>query len=79
MDRPNILFLLSDQHSYRFLSSLAPERGGEPCRTPALDRLAGQGVRFDAAYCQTPLCTPSRTALLAGRHAHRCPKVPASG
>ena len=73
MDRPNILFLLSDQHSYRFLSSLPPERGGEPCRTPALDQLARQGLRFDAAYCQTPLCTPSRTSLLAGRHAHRCP------
>ena len=60
--RPNILFLLSDQHSYRFLSALSPEQGGEPCRTPALDRLAGEGVRFSTAYCQMPLCTPSRTA-----------------
>jgi hypothetical protein len=73
MDRPNILFLLSDEHNYRFLSCLSSEQGGEPCRTPALDRLAAQGVRFDAAYCQMPLCTPSGISLLAGRHVHRCP------
>ena len=73
MDRPNILFLLSDEHNYRFLSCLSSQQGGEPCRTPTLDRLAAQGVRFDAAYCQMPLCTPSRISLLAGRHVHRCP------
>ena len=72
-DRPNILFLLSDQHSYRFLSALAPERGGEPCRTPALDRLIESGVYCSSAYCQMALCTPSRTALLTGRHVHRAP------
>ena len=71
-DRPNVLFLHSDEHSFRFLSSRSRDRGGEPCHTPTLDGLASQGVNFDAAYCQMPLCTPSRIAMHTGRHAHRC-------
>jgi len=70
--RPNILFLLSDEHSFRCLSSRPASRGGEPCHTPALDSLAARGVSFDAAYSQMPLCTPSRIAMLTGRHSHRC-------
>ena len=70
--RPNILFLLSDEHSYRFLSSRSKERGGEPCNTPSLDRLVAQGAFFDTACCQMPLCTPSRISMLTGRHSHRC-------
>jgi len=71
-DRPNILFLMSDEHSFRFLSSRSRENGGEPCRTPTLDSLIKRGANFDAAYCQMPLCTPSRIAMLTGRHSHRC-------
>lgn len=71
-NRPNILFLMSDEHSFRFMSNLSHEEGGEPCHTPTLDRLAGQGVRFDAAYCPMPLCTPSRMCLFTGLHSHRC-------
>ncbi|HJP32825.1 MAG: sulfatase-like hydrolase/transferase [Candidatus Latescibacteria bacterium] len=69
--RPNILFLLSDEHSHRFLSARSTADGGEPCRTPTLDGLIGQGAHFATAYCQMPLCTPSRIAMLCGRHAHR--------
>jgi choline-sulfatase len=65
--RPNILFLLSDEHSFRFLSYLTGEEGGEPVRTPVLDRLARGGAAFDNAYCATPLCTPSRYCLWTGR------------
>ncbi|MDA0747037.1 MAG: sulfatase-like hydrolase/transferase [bacterium] len=71
-NRPNILFLLSDEHSHRFLSAREPEHGGEPCRTPNLDRLTRNGAHFSTAYCQMPLCTPSRISMLAGRHSHRC-------
>lgn len=70
-ERPNILFLLSDEHSYRFLSARSVENGGEPCRTPTLDGLIEQGAHFTNTYCQMPLCTPSRIAMLVGRHSHR--------
>ena len=65
--RPNILFLLSDEHSYRFFSHLDPSGEGEPVQTPTLDRLASQATVFDQSYCQVALCTPSRICLLTGR------------
>jgi len=71
-DRPNILLLQSDEHSYRFLSARTPKDGGEPCRTPTLDALIAQGTHFETAYCQMPLCSPSRISMLCGRHSHRC-------
>ncbi len=70
--QPNILLLQSDEHSYRFLSARSEREGGEPCRTPALDALADRGTHFTTTYCQMPLCSPSRIAMLCGRHAHRC-------
>lgn len=69
--RPNILFLLSDEHSFRYLSALTVAEGGEPCRTPTLDGLINEGAYFSTATCQMPLCTPSRISMLCGRHAHR--------
>lgn len=53
---PNILILMADQ-----LTPFAlPAYGNRVARTPTLDRLAAQGVVFDAAYCASPLCAPSR-------------------
>jgi choline-sulfatase len=69
---PNILFLHSDEHSYRFLSARSSADGGEPCHTPTLDGLIAQGAHFESTYCQMPLCSPSRIAMLSGRHSHRC-------
>lgn len=77
---PNILFLLSDEHSYRFLSARPESRGGEPCRTPVLDGLIARGTHFETAYCQYPLCVPSRVGMLSGRPSSECavlgPDVP---
>jgi len=55
-DRPNILFLFSDQHA----QNIAGCYGDPIVQTPALDRLAAEGVTFDNAYTTAPLCTPAR-------------------
>jgi arylsulfatase A-like enzyme len=59
--RPNVLFLFSDQHNARRLSCV----GDQEAATPNLDRLACDGVRFDNAYCNNPICTPSRMSFLS--------------
>jgi choline-sulfatase len=61
---PNILLIISDQHSPHLLGC-----AGDPLvRTPHLDALAGRGVRFENAYCACPLCVPSRMAFMTSRH-----------
>jgi choline-sulfatase len=69
--QPNVLFLLSDQHSYRFLSYL-DDTVGEPVSTPNIDRFFECGTVFEQTYCQFPICTPSRLSLLTGRNPQRC-------
>jgi arylsulfatase A-like enzyme len=64
-DRPNILFIYTDDHSYRTLSCY-PE-AYRWVRTPNIDKLAKQGVRFGAAY-NGAWCMPSRAAILTGHH-----------
>jgi choline-sulfatase len=72
MRRPNILLLLSDEHSFRYMGHVEDRHGGEPVHTPTFDGLARGGVRFSDAYCQMPLCTPSRLSLLTGLEIRRC-------
>ncbi len=61
MARPNVLFLFSDQHNARCLSCYEhPD-----VKTPNLDRLASEGTRFTNAYCNNPICTPSRISYLS--------------
>jgi arylsulfatase A-like enzyme len=64
-DKPNILFIYTDDHSYRTLSCY-PE-AYKWVRTPNIDKLAKRGVRFSAAY-NGAWCMPSRAILLTGRH-----------
>ncbi|MCZ7647529.1 MAG: sulfatase-like hydrolase/transferase [Planctomycetota bacterium] len=64
IQRPNLLVLLSDQHNPRYLGC-----AGHPVvRTPNLDRLAREGMRFPHAYCPAPLCGPSRMSFVASRY-----------
>jgi arylsulfatase A-like enzyme len=63
-DRPNILWYCSDQQRFDTIGAL----GNPHVHTPNLDRLVGEGVSFDYAHCQAPICTPSRASFLTGRY-----------
>jgi choline-sulfatase len=64
MKKPNILFILSDQHSPHVIGC----GGNDIVNTPNLDRLASEGMYFDNMYCQNPLCVPSRASLITGQY-----------
>ncbi len=64
-ERPNILFIYSDDHSYRTVGCYP--RAYPWVKTPAIDRLAEEGMRFESAYIGT-WCMPSRATLLTGHH-----------
>ncbi len=64
--RPNILFVLSDQHNAQYMGC-----AGHPYAiTPNMDRMAREGVRFENAVCQNTICTPSRICWHSGQYAH---------
>jgi choline-sulfatase len=70
-ERPNVLFLMSDEHSFRCQSRLDDDVG-EPVDTPALDDLAANATTFDNTYCPYPLCVPSRQSMLTGKEVQNC-------
>ncbi|MCX7934329.1 MAG: sulfatase-like hydrolase/transferase, partial [Planctomycetota bacterium] len=63
MNRPNILLITSDQHHPEVMGAMAPG-----LRTPALDRLCREGVRFTRAYTSNPTCTPARASIITGMY-----------
>jgi arylsulfatase len=63
--RPNILVLMTDQQRWDALGC-----AGGWVRTPAIDRLADEGVRFPNAYTNSPVCVPARASLATGRYPH---------
>lgn len=62
--RPNIIFILADDLGYAELGSY----GQKKIRTPNLDRMAAEGMRFTQFYAGSPVCAPSRYVLMTGRH-----------
>ncbi|MAS33736.1 MAG: hypothetical protein CL610_07005 [Anaerolineaceae bacterium] len=65
-DRPNILFIVSDQHNAKVLQ----HTGSFGVHTPHLSRMAAEGVSFNNATTQSPICTPSRVSFLSGQYCH---------
>lgn len=63
-DRPNILFIITDQQRTDTIGAYGCALGA----TPTIDRMAAEGVRFENAYCNNPLCMPSRASILTGRY-----------
>ncbi len=64
--RPNILFIMTDDHSAQAISCY----GSKINQTPYLDRLAAQGMRMDRVFVTNSICTPSRAAILTGKYSH---------
>src|SRR5262245_2733064 len=64
--KPNLLFILADD----FAAYMLHADGNPLSRTPNLDRLASEGVRFARNYCNAPVCTPSRQSMLTGQLPH---------
>jgi len=65
--QPNILFIMSDEHAPHFTGF----HGHPTVRTSHLDQLAARGTVFEQAYCNSPLCSPSRMSLMTGRYIHK--------
>ena len=64
--RPNILFIMTDQHRWDCVGA----NGNEHIRTPHLDRLAAEGANFTHMFVQSPVCVPSRISFFTGRYPH---------
>jgi len=67
--RPNILFIMSDDHTSQAISAY----GGilaDVCPTPNIDRLADEGMLFENCFVTNSICTPSRAAIMTGKYAH---------
>jgi len=60
--KPNILFIMTDQQHAGMLSCA----GNPYVKTPAMDSLAANGIRFERAYCANPVCVPSRFSMMSG-------------
>ena len=65
-DRPNVLFIMTDQQTVMAMSAA----GNRYVKTPNMDALALNGVRFEQSYCTSPVCSPARSSLVTSRMPH---------
>lgn len=70
-ERPNIVFIMSDDHAYQAVSAY----GHELNETPNIDRIAEEGALFSRATVTNSLCAPSRAVILTGQHSHMNGKI----
>ena len=64
--RPNIILIMSDDHASHAISAY----GSTINKTPNIDRLAAEGIRFDNCFCTNSICAPSRAVILTGKYSH---------
>ncbi len=64
--RPNLLFVMSDDHAAHAISAY----GSRVNSTPSIDRIADEGARLDRVFCTNSICTPSRASILTGTYSH---------
>jgi len=65
--RPNILFIMPDDHAYQAISAYGSNRN----QTPNIDQIAAEGMRFDRCYVTNSICSPSRATILTGQYSHK--------
>ena len=65
-ERPNILFIMSDDHAYQAISAYSDKL----IKTPNIDRLSDEGILFTNACVANSICAPSRATILTGKHTH---------
>ncbi len=65
--KPNILYIMSDDHAYQAISAY----GSKLIQTPNIDRIANEGVRFENSFVTNSICAPSRAVLLTGKYSHK--------
>ena len=69
--RPNILFIMSDDHAYQAISAYSDKL----IQTPHIDRIGKEGMRFTNASVTNSICAPSRATILTGKHTHLNGKI----
>lgn len=65
-NRPNIIFIMSDDHAYQAISAY----GSHLVKTPNIDRIATEGIRFNKCFVTNSICAPSRATILTGKYSH---------
>lgn len=63
---PNIIFIMTDDHAAQAISCY----GSKLNKTPNIDRIAEEGMRFNNCFCTNSICAPSRAVILTGKHSH---------